>query len=436
MNFRQTDRIMEYKLNKKAKSEIELIVTYTPEELKAKLEPAAAKISENLEIKGFRPGKAPLEMVIKTVGEMKVYEHAAELLITSSYREILLKEKIEPLTHPKIDLEKLAPGNDFIYKANVTIVPTVEVLGLDEIKLPPIIVTVEDERVQKIVDELQEMTALETLVHRPAALGDKVELNFDVLKENVPIEGGQGSKHPLVLGSNQMIPGFEEQVVGMKAEEEKEFELKFPEKYHSKILAGQLAKFKVKVLNVFQRERAKNDDEFAAKHGQKTFQELWDLIKQNVEEEDKVKAEQKRELEIIEKLCEKSKFSEIPDVLVSQEVEKMINELKHNIEHQNMKWEDYLSSLKKDENALRLDLSTQALKRVKASLLTRAIFLQNNLEVTEKDIDEELGKLKSSYAHSTNVLQAINKPEYRDRLRNILGNSKVMKFLKEKVTNT
>jgi len=423
---------MEYKINKRPKSEVELAVSFTAQELEAKKEPAAKKISEHIEVKGFRKGMVPMEMVIKEVGEMKVLEHAAEILVQESYSKILTDEKIEPISQPKIEFEKLAPGNDFIYKATIITIPSVEIGDISKIKAKAPKVEIAEAEVEKVISELKELAAMEILEEREAKMGDKVELNFDVLRDGVPIDGGQGRKYPLVLGKGQMIPGFEEAVVGMKRDDEKEIELTFPEKYHNKNLAGKPATFKLKVNGVFKREMPASDDNFAVMQGQKSFADLQRVIRENLELEEKAKQDQRLELEIIEQLIKSSRFSDLPDAMVSQELTRMVEELKEQVAQQGLSFADYLTHLKKTEEQLKVDFAKRAQDRVKAALLTRAIFLQNDMKVDHDAVHEEIKRYKMMYANNPELAKQFDTHEFHERMENIMGNSMVMKFLKEK----
>lgn len=424
---------MEYKVDKKAKSEVEVTVSYSVDEIKARLPKAAAHISEHVEIKGFRSGKAPYEMVVKQVGDMKVYEEAADILVREGYAKVLVESQLEPLMQPKIEIVKLAPDNEFIFKIIVTTIPKVEIGDIKSISVKDVHVHADEKEVEKVVNDLRDISAMEVLEVRPAIMGDKVDISFDVFRDGVPIDGGKGEKYPLILGKGQMIPGFEEAVVGMNAGEEKEFELAFPEKYGNKNLAGKKATFKVKVNGVFKRDMPDLNDAFAVLHGKKTYAELLETVKHNLEDEETAKQNQRLELEIIEKLIEKSKFDQIPDVLVNQELDKMLSELKQNVMQQGLKFEDYLMHIKKDETALRIDLAAQALNRVKAALLTREIFLQNNMVISDEELDAEIKKLKTVYAQNPEMIKSLETNDYKEWLRNVMGNSKVMGFLKNEV---
>ena len=419
-----------YQLKKLPKSQAEITVTISHEELSPFLEKAAIDISQQTKIEGFRPGKVPHEILKQRIGEMKIYEEAAALALQKSYVEIITKEKLEPLSSPKIDFEKLAPNNDFVYKAIVDLIPEVQVGDFKAIKVKEKAIDITETDINKVFDELKNLRATEVLEDKTIAQGDKVEIDFDVFRDNVPIENGAEKKYPLVIGSSHFIPGFEEQLIGLKTNEAKEFELKFPAEYHQKMLAGQTAKFKVKVLAVYKRTFPEINDDFAKTLGQETVAQLKEQIEHNLEHEEHHKEEERIEVELLEKIIAKSKFGEIPDTLINAEALKMIQELEANVSNQGLKFEDYLKHLNKTREQLKLDFVPQAIKRVQSALLMRQIFFQEKIEITEQDIDQELEIIKRSYGSSPEIVKNLQTPEYRDYLRNMIGNRKVMDFLK------
>ncbi len=423
---------MDYKIDHGKKGEVTLTVSFAADELKAQLPKAAAQVSEHVEIKGFRKGHAPVDKVIQAAGAMVVYEHAAEILARQSYTKILLDEKIEPLTQPKIEFTKLAPDNDFEYTATFMRIPSVTVGDIASITVDDVHSTVSDEDVEKVITDLKEYSAAEVLKDKVAAQGDMVEIDFEGFLDGVPFDGGKAEKYKLALGKGQMIPGFEEGIEGMKAGEEKEIIVTFPKDYHAKNLAGKKTTFKIKVHGVYERTLPASDDSFAKLHGKETFKELREQVEHQLKHEEEAKQNQRIELEIIEALIKKSKFDDIPDVLINQEVEKMIGELKQQVMQQGMQFTDYLTSIKKSEEELKIDFAPKALDRVKAALLTRAIFLDNKMSVNDEELDAEVARYKAYY-QDPNMQAMLDAPEYRDMIRNVLGNSKVMKYLKSTV---
>jgi trigger factor len=419
-----------HELKNLPKSQVEITVTIPADQLESFLSKAAALLSTKTEIKGFRPGKAPLEIIKKQFGEMKVYEEAAALAVEKSYVEIVTAVKLEPLGSPKIEFIKLAPGNEFVYKATVTLVPEVKLGKIDSVKIKEKTITISEENISKVVEELRESRAKEVLENKPAAKGDKVEMDFEVIRDNVPIEGGAEKKYPLIIGSGQFIPGFEENLIGLKANDTKEFELKFPDQYHNNNLAGKPAKFIVKILAVYKRELPGLDDEFAKSLGLADFAKLKEQIKHNLEHEEHHKEEERIERELMEELIKKSSFGEIPDILVTAEANKMIQELESNIMMQGLKFEDYLKHLNKTKEQLKLEFAPQALKRVQGALLMRAIFFQEKFQITDQEIDQEIELMSKYYQQNPEIINNLKTPEYRDYVSNMIGNRKVMDFLK------
>jgi trigger factor len=419
-----------YDLKKLPKSQLEIIVTIPGTELKPFLEKAVNEISQQTKIEGFRPGKVPYEILKQKIGEMKILEEAAAIAVEKSYIEIVGKEKIEPLGSPKIDFEKLAPENDFVYKATVNLIPEVKIGNFKDIKLKEKEIKITETEISKVIEEIKEMRATEVLEDKAIAKGDKAEIDFDVFRDKVPIESGAQKKYPLIIGSNHFIPGFEENLIGLKAGEEKEFELSFPEKYHNKNLAGKPATFKVKVLSVFKRTLPEANDEFAKSLGQDTLDALKHSIEHNLQHEEHHKEEERLEVELLEKLIASSDFGEIPDVLITAETNKMLQEMESNIAQQGLKFEDYLTHLGKTRDQMKLDFVPQAIKRVRGALLTRSLYFQEKMDITEAEIDREIEAMGRAYAQYPEMIKNLKTPEYREYVRNMIGNKKVIDLLK------
>jgi len=422
--------IYTYTSKKLPKSQLEISVTITADELKPFVDQAILELSQQTKIEGFRPGKVPYDILKQRIGEMKIYEEAAALAVEKSYVEIIQKEKVEPLGSPKIDFEKLAPGNDFTYKATVNLIPEVKIGDFKSIKIKEKDIKITDEEVDRVIDELRNMRATEVLEDKPIEKGDKAEVDFDVIRDNVPIDGGTQKKYPLVIGSNAFIPGFEDNLIGLKANEEKSFDLSFPEKYHNKNLAGKPATFKIKVLSVFKRTMPEANDELATSMGQKSLAELKEAILHNLEHEEHHKEEERIEVELLDKLIDKSQFGEIPDILITSEVNKMLQEMESNLLREGLKFDEYLKHLGKTVEQMKLDFVPQAIKRIKGALLTRAIFFQEKIEIPENEIDRELEAMTRAYAQHPEMAKNLQTPEYRDYIRNMIGNRKVVEILK------
>ncbi|MDO8669669.1 MAG: trigger factor [Candidatus Buchananbacteria bacterium] len=427
---------MKSTVKKLDKSQVEITVEVSTLELQPYLQKSADRLAKEIKIEGFRPGKAPYDIIKQKVGEMGILQESIDDIISATYYEVLKEQKIVTIGQPKIDIEKLAPGNDFVYKATAAVLPQVKIGDYKKIKIKQAETKIADDQVDKVLADIRKMQATEKLVERAAKSGDKVEINFEVFIDKVPIEKGQQQKYPAVIGENKFIPGFEEKLVGLKAGEEKEFELKFPEKYFEKKMAGKNAEFRVKCNSVYEIELPKLDDEFAKSISSgkfKTIAEVKSNILENLKAEESGKQEQKAELEMFDKLVAISDFEEIPDILIDNEAHKMVHELEHNISDQGFNFEDYLKSLNKTEDNLKEEFKPQAEKRVKVSILTREIYLQEKFEVRDDEIEMEIEEMIKSYPANPEVRKQLETETYKDYLKNILGNRKVIDFLKKEI---
>ena len=424
---------MKSEIKKLDKSEIEITIELSEMELTPYLIKAAEKLSQDNKIEGFRPGKAPYEIIKQRFGEGAIMNEAVDDIISKTYYQVLKENEIVTIGAPEIKVEKMAPGNPFVYKAKVAVLPKIKLGDYKSIKLERKKIEVKEEQVEKVIAEIIKLRAKETLVERVAKHGDRLEIDFDVFLDKVPIENGKQAKYPITIGESRFIPGFEEQLTGMKAGETKEFELKFPEKYYEKSLAGKTCEFKVVCKGVYEIELPKLDDEFAKMvSGGKfaTVKEMKDSILKNLEEEERVKQDQILELEMLDKIVNVSEFEDIPVVLLHNEKHRMLHELEENVTNQGFKFEDYLMSIKKTTEELENEFTPQAEKRVKTSIIAREIYQEQKIEVTEDEVDLEVEKLMVAYQNNSEARQQLETETYKDYLRNMIGNRKVIEYLK------
>jgi len=422
---------MKTEINKLPKNQVVLTVEVTVDELKPFLAKAAAEISKEQKFAGFRPGKAPFEIVKQKVGEMAIYQQAAEFAVEKTYPRCILEHKLVSVGQPKINIEKLAPGNPLVYKATVAILPKVTLGKYKELKVARKDVEVKDEEVEKTIGQLQKMFGKEKRVSREAKVGDKVEIDFTMYRDKIPIDGGTSKNHPLIIGEGNFVPGFEDNLVGLKEGTTKEFSLKFPKEYHKKDLAGKPVEAKVSMKGVYEIELPEFNNDLAKQLGSETTAKLKEDIRSNIHKDKSGKERQRWELELLEKIIEKSTIEEIPDILLESEIHKMIHELEHEVTAQGMKFDDYLSSIKKSRKDLEVEFRPRADKRVKTALILRQISQQEEIKVTDDDIDKEIAVQKEQYKNDQQALSQINRPDFQDYLKNVLLNKKVLEFLEK-----
>lgn len=424
---------MAYKAKKLDKSQIEFSITVTPEEYAPHLEKAAKRISERVAIKGFRKGKAPLETIKAEYGEMAILQEALDNIVKATYFQAVTDEKVDTIGMPQINVEKMAPGNDIEYKATVALVPDVTLPDVKKIKVAYEVKDIDEKAVNETLDAVRGMHAKEVVKDGAATGTDKLVLDMDMSIDKVPVEGGQSKDYQVYLSEQHYVPGFNEQVEGMKKGETKEFTLDFPKNHFQKHLAGKIVEFKVTVKDVFERQLPELDDSMAKALGQDSVAALTDLVKKNMAEEARRKADQKSEIEILDKLIEKAKFSEIPEVLIDAERQKMFYELKGDLERNGVAIDQYLADIKKDEKQLFEEFKEQATKRAKAALVSRKIAEQEKMEVSEEELQAEIKMMETMYKDNPNYMENLKRPEVKNTIATAIQNRKVMQFLKAKI---
>ncbi|MBI5254163.1 trigger factor [Candidatus Falkowbacteria bacterium] len=429
-----------YTLKKLDKSQTELTITVSPADCQKHLEKAAVRISERASIKGFRPGKAPYETVKKEVGEMNILNEALETIIQEAFFNAVVSEKLDTVGMPKIDIEKLAPGNDVVFRATVALLPAVKLANIKKISVKKEIKPITEKDVEETLNALRGMHAKDVLKTGIAEKTDKLVIDMDMYLDKVPVEGGQAHDYHVYLSEQHYIPGFNEQLVGLKKDEAKEFSLDFPPTHYQKHLAGKKVDFKVKIKDIFERQLPELDDELAKKLGQEGLAKLKELINSNITAEHEQKAEQKAEIEILDKLIDGSTFggstaliTGIPDVLIDAEKQKMFYELKHNLEHQGITIEQYLEQIKKKQDEVMEGFGAQAEKRAKAALVSRQVAKEQNIVVSDEEIGKEIKVMEDIYKDNKDYLERLKRPEVRDTIAMSLQNKKVMEWLKSAI---
>ena len=414
-------------------SQVELSITVLPEEYKKFLAQAAERISARVKIEGFRPGKAPYDIVKRQVGEMNIMQEALEDIVQHSFYEAVMAEKLETIGMPKIDLDKLAPNNELTYKATVSLMPTVELPDLKKISVKREVKEVTDAQIDEVLENLQKLQAKEVLKTGAATEADVLMIDMDMKLDNVPVEGAQAKNYRIYLSEDHYIPGFNTSLVGVKSGETKIFPVTFPKTHYQKHLAGKTVEATVTVKDVYERQLAELNADFAKALGQDSMEKLRDLLRTNIGKEAEQKADQKVEIEIFDAITAKTKFSVLPEVLIDAERKKIYYELTRDLDRSGTTIETYLKDVKKTEEELNKDFTEQATKRAEAALVSRQVAKENNITVNEQEIEAEIAIMEQTYRENPEYLTNLKKPEVRRTLETILTNKKVVQWLKEQV---
>ncbi|MFA7319135.1 MAG: trigger factor [Parcubacteria group bacterium] len=425
-------------IKKLPKSQIEFEVSIAPADWEKYLDVAAAEASEEIKIAGFRPGKAPRNLVEQKIGKAAIFNVAAEKAVKASYIDIITKEKLDVIGSPKIEVLEGEEGKELKYKAIAAVMPKVEVKesyvkGIKKIneefknKTPK----VADEELELELEKLANSRVQLVTVMREARKNDNVEIDFQVLVGGVPIENGTSKKHNLIIGRGVFIPGFEEQVIGMREGDEKEFELSFPESYHKKDLAGKPAAFKVKMNLVQERKTPELTDEFAAGLGK--FKDLEDLkrnMREGMEHENEHKIKEERRASYLDEIIKHTK-SDLPEILLTEEVRKMEDEMEHQLSSMGMNLDQYLEQLKKTKAELRKDWEPQAVKRVMSALVLKEAAQMQDIVADTTEVEAEMNKTLQYYKGVKDMEKNIDMERLYTYSKGILENEKVFEYLEK-----
>jgi trigger factor len=420
----------------KSQIEFELVVAWKAWE--KYLEQSAEELSQEIKIPGFRPGKAPRNLVEQKIGKSAILNEAAEKAVKKSYVDYILKEKIEAIGNPKVEIKEIEEGKDLKFDITVAIMPEIKVDGGYKKDIKAVNeefgkkdVKVEENEIDLEIEKLANSRVKLVTVRREAKNNDSVEIDFEVLVGGVPIENGTSKKHPMIIGKGVFIPGFEENLIGMKEGEEKEFELAFPESYHKKDLAGKPALFKVKMNLVQERQTPEVNDDFAKSLG--NFSDLAALrknMKEGLEHEREHKLKEDRRAKFIDKIIENSK-TDLPDILVTEELEKMLHEFEHQISPMGMTIDQYLENIKKNKEELKKDWKPQAEKRVISALALKQIVEDEDIKVDSKEVEAEMNKTMQYYKNVKDIEKNLDMERLFSYSKGILENERVFEMLEK-----
>lgn len=415
------------------KSQIELTVEISVEEFTPYISKGAEKVSREVKIEGFRPGKVPLEILKQKIGEMTILEEAAHLAINKTIDDVIEKNTLErqAIGQPQVNVTKLAPNNPLEYKVVLTILPTVALGKYKDLKLKAEQAEVTDEELSKALEDLREMRAKETIVDRPVGEGDKAIVNIKMFLDKVAQEDGEHRDLAIMMGKNYFVPGFDDNLKGAKKGEERKFTLPYPAGHHQKNLAGRMVDFVVNIKEVYSRELPELNDEFATFFQMKKLAELKKGLSESLLHEKERQIEMKNESELLGKIIDDTKFGDLPEALVDSETKNILAELEQSVIRQGGKFEDYLQHIKKSRSELMLELVPNAVKRAKSALVIREIAMVEKIAASEKEIHEKIDELKKQYASNKEVLKMLDEHNYHHYLENILTNEKVIASLKD-----
>lgn len=378
------------------------------EKVKEGLDRAFVKVRKTLNAPGFRKGKVPRQIFNQRFGEEALFQDALDILLPEVYSAAIDEAGIDPVDTPQVNIESMEKGETWVLTAEVTVKPEVKLGDYKGLEVEKRETELTTEELEAELKQLQERQAeLVVKEDAPAENGDTVILDFEGFKDGVAFEGGQAENHSLELGSGQFIPGFEEKLVGLKAGDEADIELTFPEEYHAEDLAGQPVVFKVKLHEIKTKEVPALDDELAKDIDEEveTLDELKEKISKRLQEAKEESVAQAKQEEVIAKAVENAEV-DIPHAMVHHEADHLMNHFAQDLQAQGLTPELYYQFTGQTEEAMHAQMEKDAEKRVKMNLVLEAIAEAENIEPTEEAIDEEISTLAEKYGMEKDAVRA------------------------------
>jgi trigger factor len=417
---------MKTEIKKLPKSEVEIEFELTAEEFEKYLEQALTHFKEHLKVDGFRKGQVPLKIVEEKVGNENLLMEAGDLAVKKSYAQVVKEHNLEPIGEPEMQIKKIAKGSPFEFSVKVSVLPEISLPAYQELAaaVKGQEIKVEEKEVEEAISYLQKSRAKLAQVDRPAESKDFVEIEY----QNKDINGGKLIKDAFILNEGGFLKDFEDNLVGMKAGDEKEFTAKFPENTPDKNIAGKEGVFKVRMVSVQSMELPELNDEFAQLLGAfDTMVSLKENIKTGITMEKEAGEKQRKRAEILNAISQKITF-DIPEKMVGYESERLFEDFKNQIaQNAKIDFDQYLASVKKSEDEMKKSFNLEAEKRIKGFLVLREIGKAEKVEVSDEELQAEVEKMAKSYSKES--LEKIDIGQLKEYAKGAIYNEKVLNKL-------
>ena len=398
------------------------------------IQEAYMKQKGSISIPGFRKGKVPRQMIEKMYGAAIFYEDAANALIQENYPAAVDESGIDIVSRPTVEVVQIESGKPFIFTAEVAVRPEVKLGKYLGVQVTKIDTSVSDEEVEEALEKERNNNARTVSVtDRAVANGDTAVIDFEGFVDGVAFEGGKGENHPLEIGSHSFIDTFEDQLVGKSVGDEVEVNVTFPEQYQVAELAGKPAMFKVKINEIKTKELPELDDEFAQDVSEfDTLAEYKEDLKKNLAEKKENEAKRTKEDEAIQKIIDKSTM-EIPEAMLETQCENMINEFAQRIAQSGLSMEQYMQFSGLTLDKLKEQVRPEAETRIKSSLVLEQIAKDENIEVTDEEIDAEVEKMAAAYGMEADKLKSYMGDAEKESMKRDLAVTKAVDLIMENV---
>ncbi len=423
---------MSSKVEKIEDNVAKLEIHVPPEDFAKAMEKAYRKNVKRFNIPGFRKGKAPMKIIEMQYGEGVFYEDAFDFVFPEAYRKAIDENQLEPVAQPEIDIETISKAEGVVIKAEVAIKPEVELGTYKGIKVEKREVNIGDEEVALELESMREKNArLISVEDRGIKVGDTAIIDFKGFIDGEAFEGGEGINHPLEIGSGQFIPGFEDQLVGVKVGEDAEVEVRFPEEYHAKEFAGKEAVFQVKVKEIKEKELPELDDEFAKDVSEfDTLEELKEDIKKRLQESEEHRIQHEVEDAVLAKVVENASMV-IPEAMIRAEVDRMMGDFDYQLRMQGINLEDYFKYTNVNEDQFKDNLKEDAERKLEMDLTIEKIIEVEDIQANDQELEEELERVAKQYGQEVEKIKETFKDAQLEYLKDTIKRRKCIAFLVE-----
>lgn len=419
--------IMKHEITKQTKTNATLTITADEKYMAVYHQAVLKRLKKDLKVDGFRPGHAPDKIAERQLGEQRVQSEVLEEIVMHAYAAAIRDAKLTTVSAPRIEVKKFVPYTELEFTAEVAIMPDIK-FDLTKLSVKYDAPKVEDKDVAAAIEELRKQLAERTEVTRAVKDGDEVVLDYEGVREGKPVEGAGAQNQTLVIGSKQFIPGFEEEVIGLKKDDTKKFTITFPKDYHAKDLAGKDVEFTITINKISEVVLPKLDDGFATHIGPfKTFKELEKNVRESLEARAVQDYQKEYEDKVVAELMDKAKF-EVSDELVHDVAHNLEHETADQLKNSGLTIEKYMQMQKKSKEDFEKELHVEAERRVKLGILMRWLIEKEGINTNEQEIDTELEHMREHYK-DPKMQSELNDPKFRDDLRTHILTTKAIKKL-------
>ncbi|ADY56776.1 Trigger factor [Syntrophobotulus glycolicus DSM 8271] len=399
---------MSVKVENVEKNKVALEITVDVKEFEQAINRAAKKVAGQVNIPGFRKGKAPRHIIERHLGKDYIINEAIDPMLGPAYAKAVEESGIAPVSKPEVDLVQAEEGKDFIFKVIVDVKPEVELGQYLGLKVEPQKAEVTDEKVDEELVRRQETHAkLNTVEEGKVENKDSVTIDFEGFVDGVAFAGGKGEDHELVIGSGTFIPGFEDQLIGSSIGEEVTVKVRFPDEYHSAELSGKDAEFKVAVKGIKRKELVPLDDEFAKDISEfDTLEELKADIKEKMIEATELRLKNEFRAQVVNQAVNHASV-EIPESMVASKLDSIVEEMARNLSYQGLTMEQYAKYLNMNEDQLKESYRPQAVEGIKTELVLETISKKEGITVSDEEMQAEMTRLSEQYGRKVEELQTM-----------------------------